>query len=226
MTRTHIDRPAKKLAGFAGLLGVLCPCIGLAVLPIWSFPGTGASASEIASFVERNQSALQTVMLLNAAGVSLWMIFGCGVWLRLRHATSGESLLAASFAVGLTGFVTLIMTGFVAFDVLVYRTPDPIGARLLYDLTFGLLAMSGAPTAVALGAFAAVALRDASLPRFTGCVAAIAAIAHVVLLFSFVIARGFLSLEGPVIVVIPALLFAWILSASIDLVAAPRRTQQ
>jgi hypothetical protein len=45
----------------------------------------------------------------------------------------------------------------------------------------------------------------------------VAALAHIVLLASLVIASGFFSLEGGVIIAIPAMLFAWILGTSIVL---------
>jgi hypothetical protein len=204
-----------KVAGMAGVLGVALPCAGVVVLPIWQFPGTGSSASELTTFVLRHETALSAAMVLNAAGVALWLIFGAGVWLRLRDASGQDNLLSACFAVGLIGFVILLLAGFVAMFLLSYSAKETPDARLLYDLTFGLLAMSGAPTAIALGSFAAMTLRGGTLPRFTAWLAVVTAAAHVVLLFSLVIPRGFFSLEGEVITVVPGLLFAWILVTGI-----------
>jgi hypothetical protein len=45
----------------------------------------------------------------------------------------------------------------------------------------------------------------------------VAALAHLVLLASLVITSGFFSLEGGVIIAIPATLFAWILGTGIVL---------
>ena len=45
-----------------------------------------------------------------------------------------------------------------------------------------------------------------------------AALAHLVLLASLVITSGFFSLEGGVIIAIPAVLFAWILGTSIAMI--------
>lgn len=84
------------------------------------------------------------------------------------------------------------------------------GAGLLYDLTFGLLAMSGMPTAIALIAYAGVVFRTRGLPFATAWIALVAAAAHVALLASFVIEEGFFSLQGEVIMTIPATLFLWI----------------
>jgi hypothetical protein len=66
----------------------------------------------------------------------------------------------------------------------VYRIPEASEPRLLYDLSFGLLAMSGVPTALALGSYAALAFRSAQLPTATAWLAAIAALAHLMLLAS------------------------------------------
>jgi hypothetical protein len=103
--------------------------------------------------------------------------------------------------------------------VLLYREADVSDPRLLYDLAFGLLAMSGAPTAVALGSYAALVYRAGYLPRWTALLALVGATAHVVLLASFVVTDGFFSLEGQVITAIPATLFMWIIGTGIAMLA-------
>jgi hypothetical protein len=140
----------------------------------------------------------------------------------MRAALPSGSILAACFAAGLTSLITLLLAGFTAFDILVYRKPDALEARLLYDLTFGLLAMSGMPTAVALTAFAIAAYRHCVFARVTGAVAAVSAVAHLLLLLSFIVGRGFFSLQGAVIAVVPALLFFWIAQTAATLTTQPR----
>jgi hypothetical protein len=203
-----------KLAGLAGLLSIV---LGIAAVPIdqmWTFPGTGATAGEVAGFVHTHRPALLVAMTLTTAAVGLWLVFGVGVWLWLREATGGESVFSACFLVGLVSFVTLLFAGFTSFIVLVYRAPEASDPRLLYDLGFGLLAVSGAPTALALGSYAALVFRSDRLPRWTASLAAVAALAHLVLFASLLITRGFFSLEGGVTIAIPAILFAWILGTS------------
>jgi hypothetical protein len=212
-----------KLAGAAGVLGIAFPVAGLFVLPIWQFPGTGSSAADLTRFAVGHGVSLPVVMVLNAAGVALWMIFGAGVWLRLREVCAGGSITPTCFAMGLVCFVTLLLTGFVAMFVLSYRAPHIVDAPLLYDMTFGLLALSGAPTAIALGSYAAASFRTNMLPRVTGWLAAIAAIAHVALIFSLVVPSGFFSLEGQVITVIPGFLFAWILATGLSMLRTNHR---
>jgi hypothetical protein len=212
------------LGGWAGVLGFVLPALGLLVLPIWDFPGTSSSGAEVVAFVTDHQGSLQWVMVLNTVGVSLWLVLGAAVWSRVRNATDDDPL-AACFALGLAGFVTLLLAGFACFDVLVLRAPDPSSASLLYDLSFALLAMSGPPTAIALGAYAWLNLRLALLPATTTLLAAAAAAGHLLLLLSFVVRDGFFSLEGQVITVVPGLLFAWVFATGVAMLRSDRQAQ-
>lgn len=208
---------AIKLAGLAGMVSIALGIAGSIVDEMQTLPGTGASASEIAGFVGAHRSALIIAMILSTAAVWLWLIFGVGVWQWLRETTGNVSLLSVCFLVGLVSFVTLLLAGFTSFSVLVYRAGGVSDPRLLYDLAFGLLAMSGAPTVLALGSYAAQVFRNSRLPGWTAWVAVVAALAHLVLLASLVITSGFFSLEGGVIIAIPATLFTWILGTSLVL---------
>jgi hypothetical protein len=58
------------------------------------------------------------------------------------------------------------------------RPSGPEVLILLYDLTFGLLAMSGMPTVIALAAFATAVYRHGVLPRYTAHLAFAAAVVH------------------------------------------------
>jgi hypothetical protein len=78
------------------------------------------------------------------------------------------------------------------------------------------------PTAIALSAYAAAIYRQRYLPVFTAHLAFVTAALHLTLLLSFVVGTGFLSLEGEVITVVPALLFAWILITSLTLATSAR----
>jgi hypothetical protein len=209
---------------WSGVLGVLAPVGALILLPIWQFPATGASAAQLMSFVTEHQRALQGVMVLNTLGVTLWLVFAVGVGHHMSRAVEDSSALPIGFMIGSGGFVTLLLAGFTAFDILVYRLPARVEARLLYDLTFGLLAMSGMPTAVALTCYALACRRIPALPGWTGGLAWVTAAAHVLLLLSFLFPSGFFSLQGEVITVVPGLLFIWIFATAIAL--RPDRSPQ
>jgi hypothetical protein len=211
------------VARWAGALGVVLPAVGTAVYPIWSYPATQASDADVARWAVANHDRLVTTQVLNTGGVALWLIFGAAVWTYLRDRLPAGSTLATGFAAGLVGFVTLILSGFTAFDLLLYRNRGAETSALLYDLTFGLLAMSGIPTAVALGSFAVAVYVHRMLPRSTAHLAVIAAAGHLLLIAAFIAHEGPLSLEGVVITAgIPVLLFAWILRTAL---AMPRKTQ-
>jgi len=207
MTGVFVGR---ALCAWAGVLGVALPVIGLFVFPIWDFPGTTTSGTGVVAFVHGHRHSLQWLMVLNTVGVSLWLVFGAATWGRLRRVTSDGDPLPVCFAMGVAGFVLLLLAGFTCFDVLVLRVPDASGASMLYDLTFGLLAMSGLPTAIALGAYAWVNAQYRLLPQVTSILAFLAGGAHLFLLASFVVPTGFFSLEGQVITMVPGLLFVWI----------------
>jgi hypothetical protein len=208
----------ERVVGLLGVAGVVLPVAALAVLPIWDFPGTGRSGMAVQHWADQHQGRLQVVMVLNTLGVTLWLAFGAALRPRLRGQLPAESPLADLFGSGFTAMTTILLAGFTSFDVLVYRAHD-LGAgeaRLLYDLAFGLLAMSGMPAAVALGAFAIATRRYDVAPSFLGVLAAVTAVAHLVLPSSLIVPSGPLSLESWPITVVPALLFAWILAAGIE----------
>jgi hypothetical protein len=213
---------AIKLAGLAGVASIVLGIAGAIVDQMWKFPGTSATAGEIAGYVDSHRSALLVAMVLSTAAVGLWLVFGVGVWVWLREMAGSVSVLSVCFLVGLVSFVTLLLAGFTVAIVLFYRAPEASDPRLLYDLGFGLLAMSGVPTALALGSYAAQVFQDRRLPRWTAWIAAMAALAHLGLLASLVITSGFFSLEGAVIIAIPATLFAWIAGTSVVLLRTSR----
>ena len=204
-----------RVARWAGTLGVVFPAVGIAVYPIWSFPGTQTSGADVARWAAVHHDRLVATQVLYTVGVGFWLIFGAAVCACLRHRLPAGSSLPTGFAAGLVGLVTLILSGFTAFDLLLYRHRGAESSALLYDLTFGLLAMSGIPTAVALGSFAVAVYRHRMLPRSTAHLAVVAASAHVMLLAAFIAPAGPLSLEGFLITWgIPVLLFAWILQTA------------
>lgn len=200
-----------QLARWAGTLGVAIPAAAIPVYPIWSFPPTHASGADIALWASAHHDRLVIAQALYTVGVGCWFVFGAGVWSRLRNRLPAGSQLAAAFGTGFVGLVTLILAGFAAFDILLYRPRSPELSALLYDLSFGLLAMSGIPTVVALGAFAIAVYRHRVLRLSTAHLAVIAAAGHILLLVAFIAPSGPLSLEGFLVVWgIPILLFVWI----------------
>ena len=223
VTETVGSWGAARVARWTGVLGILIPTIGLIVYPIWSFPGTRTSGADIASWTAAHHGRLVVTMLFYTIGVTLWLAFGAAVWSFLRDHLPAGSTLATGFGAGLIGYVTLLLAGFTAFELLLYRPPSAAVATLLYDLTFGLLAMSGMPTALSLAFFAVGVYRRRMLPLFTAHLAVAAAAAHVLLLFAFIAHAGPLSLEGFSITGIPALLWAWILVTAL---AMPRESQR
>lgn len=212
-----------RVARWAGTLGFILPAITLVVYPIWSFPGTQTSGSDVALWATTHHDRLVVTQLLNTVGVTLWFVFGAAAWTYLRDRLPARSILPACFAAGFIGCVTLLLSGFTAFDLLLYRQHTAETSTLLYDLTFGLLAMSGMPTVVALGSFAVAVYVHRVLPRYTAHLAIAGAAIHPLLLAAFIVHDGPFSLEGSSITAMPAFLFAWILGTAL---AMPRKAQE
>jgi hypothetical protein len=168
----------------AGVAGFPIPTASNLLVPIWSMPSTSASGAKVARFVLDHQAAFRGTLVLDVVGVTLWMVFGGAVWLRLRRASGSDTLATSLFGVAFTGMILLLMAGFTTALVLAYRVPKPATANLLYDMTFGLLAMSGMPAIVALTAYASVVLATKRLPRRTAELAILTATGHVLLLAS------------------------------------------
>jgi hypothetical protein len=211
MITTGEERSSARVARWAGTLGVAIPAAAIPVYPIWSVPPTQTSGTDIALWASAHHDRLVITQLLYTVGVACWLVFGAGVWTHLRNRLPAASPLATGFSVGIVALVTLILSGFTAFDLLLYRPRSAELSALLYDLTIGLLAMSGVPTVVALGCFATAVYRHRVLRRSTAHLAAIAAAGHVLLLAAFIAPTGPISLQGFLTVWgIPLLLFAWI----------------
>lgn len=205
-------RPAcVRVARWTGTLGVAIPAVAIPIYPIWLMPSTRVAGADIAQWAFAHHGPLVITQVLYTVGVGLWLVFGAAVWTCLRDRLPAGSALATGFGFGLVALATLVLSGFAVFDLLLYRPRSAELSTLLYDLAFGLLVMSGVPTAVSLTCFAIAVYRHRALRRSTAHVAAVAAAGHVVLLVAFIAPTGPLSLQGALTVWgIPLLLFAWI----------------
>jgi hypothetical protein len=207
-----------RVIGLAGLASfVLIIVAALVAPPLWDAPATTASGSEIADYAHDHRGRIIASLFLYSLAMGLFLCFAAGLWVWLRDAEPPPRPLSAVFAFGAVALVALILAGFVTGGVLSYRPQEPAIAQSLRDMTFAFLALSGIPTAVCLGAYGELVLRRRCLPAWTAWLAGLGAVAHVFIAASFVSHGDFLSLEGSVIVWVPATFFAWILATSVVL---------
>ena len=206
-----MSRP--RLTGLAGLAA-----FGLLILatfvspPLWNAPGTNASSAQVSAYFQEHSGRIVAGLMIFSLALGLLLCFVAGLWAWLREHERPPHALSALFALGAVAFAVLILAGFVPLYVLSYRSQPTTVAGPLYDLAFGLLAVSGIPTAVSLAAYAALVISLRCLQMWTAWLAIAAALAHVLIAASFVSRGSFLSVEGSVILWVPALLFAWILA--------------
>jgi hypothetical protein len=208
-----------RAIGWAGLSSFLLIMVAAFVVapPLWAGPGTQASAEQVADYVHAQSGRTIASLLVYSLALGLFLVFAMGLGLWLRQGERAPHWLSTTFLGGSVALTVLILAGFVAAGVMSYRLQTPAVAQALRDLTFGLLALSGVPTAVCLGAYAWLVMPGGSLPRWTMCPALLGVAAHLLLVASFVGHGSLLSLEGSVIVLVPGTFFAWILAASVAL---------
>jgi len=219
-TSTH----ATRLIGIVGLTSVTLIVIAAFVSPpLWSAPGESSSAAHVAAYLQANRGRTLASLYIYGLGMGLFLCFAAGLWSWLRQAESAPQSLSAAFAFGAIALATLVLASFATAGVASYRPQSPALAVSLSDLTFGLLALSGIPTAICLGAYAALVLRQRHLPAWTAWLAVLAVTAHLVVAASFMSHGSVLSLEGAVNVAVPATFFAWILATSAVLLAGTSR---
>ena len=210
-----------RVIGWFGVASFVLVVVGTAFEPLWDAPGTNASSREIDAYVGANRDGFLGSIFTYTLAMSLFFVFAVGLWAWLRERPGVDAALATLYGAGAVSLTTLLLAGFVPVFVMAYRAPGVEPARELYDLSFGVLAISGAPTAIALGAYAAIVIAARPLPLWTAWFAIVGAVAHVVLLASFLITDGFFSLEGGVIVAIPGTLFFWYLATGVAMIARP-----
>jgi hypothetical protein len=182
--------------------------------PLWEAPGTNASGATLVAYLQHDHSRTVASLFVYSLGMGLFLCFAGGLWSWLREREPAPQPLSALFAFAAIALVVLILAAFATAAVMSYRARPQALAVSLADLTFALLALSGIPTAVCAGAYGALVLRRRCLPAWTAWLALLAMDAHVLIAASFFSHGSFLSLEGAVIVVVPATFFAWILAAS------------
>jgi hypothetical protein len=191
--------------------------------PLWNAPGESSSAAHVAAYLQANHGRTVASLYIYSLALGLFLCFTAGLWSWLRQTEPAPQPLSAVFAFGAIALAVLIMASFATAGVASYRPQQPDLAVSLSDMTFGLLALSAIPTAVCLGAYAALILRHRCLPVWTGWLAVLGVVAHILIAASFMSHGSFLSLEGAVNVAVPAIFFTWILAVSVVLLRVPVR---
>ncbi len=211
-----------RIVGLLGLGAFALIAVATVISPLWEWPTTNASGEEIVGYMSEHRDAVLACTIFYSFGMGGFAVFAFALAERLRAVGSSEpqrTIFLGGFAV----LLAVVLAGFSAGLVLAYGADDldPKTAKVLYDLTFGTLAVSGVPTAIALGAAALIRESGGLLDPVGRFIAAGAAVTHIALLFSFFPESGFFSLEGGVIVAVPATMFAWLAYTSVALVRRP-----
>jgi hypothetical protein len=215
---TPLSARATRLIALAGLSSFALIVVAAFVAPpLWNSPSPSSSAARLAAYLQANHAHTIASLYIYSLAMGMFLCFAAGLSSWFRQVEPAPQPLSGVFAFGAIALTVLILAAFAIAGVMSYRAQQPAFAVSLTDTTFGLLALSGIPTAVCLGAYAALVLRHRCLPVWTGWLAMFAVDAHLLIAASFMSHGSFLSPEGDVIVAVPATFFAWILATSIVL---------
>ena len=212
---------ANRLTAFAGVATFLLVAIGFLVAPVWDAPESTSTVDQLNAYIRAHRGALLASLLLYSVAMGLFLCFAGGLREFLRVSRSKRARHA--FGYGAVALTALVLAGFAPLNVLAYRVPDRVVIQPLYDLSFGLLALSGIPTVIFMLAYAVMVADDRVLPIWTAWLAVAGAIAHVAVAAPFLASSGFVSLEGGIIVVAPFTFFLWVLGTSVGLLMTPAR---
>jgi hypothetical protein len=214
----QLSARATRLIALAGLASFALIIIAAFVAPpLWEAPGTNSSAAHVAAYLQASHARTIASLFIYSIGIGLFLCFTGGLSSWLRQVEPAPQPLTAVFVFGAVALAVLIFAAFAFADVASYSPQQPAFAAALSNITFALLALSGIPTAVCLGAYAALVLRHGCLPAWTAWLALLGVDAHLVIAASFFSHGSFISLEGSVILWAPATFFAWILAVGVVL---------
>jgi hypothetical protein len=164
-----------RVCGGAGVAGAVFVLAGISA--VGDAPDPHDSASSIAAYFVRNQTAIFTSSTLVTLGGLAIVVFLAGARERLRDVDA-PVLATVTFAAG-TGIVALLVLNEMMYVTLAYtrgRT-DPATAKSLFTLTIISSTVQAPLCAALFGAVSIVAFRHAILPRWfawTGVVGAVA----------------------------------------------------
>ena len=179
-------------------------------------PIAGAPATDIVTYYLRHQSGLEAESVADGVGMMFLVTFAATFHARVRSVPSLTVLVAA-------GIVAACALGEVAaFHTLAYRpNPEPALAALLNDLQSFTFQVTTFPILLFPAAAGASILDSRGLPRWLGFAAVAAAVLQAVSWISFFAAPGRLAAGALPDIVAFASLLAWLVAASLVMLARP-----
>ncbi len=216
MTATH-DMPVRRFTALAGCATVVLYI--LSAMLSYDAPEIDASPPDILKYAAASGGRLLVVVFVWGGITSAALCFLTGLWsvVRRRDEQDGMDEVLAILGLG-AGYVlfAIAQAGFVFILALGYRGTilDATQAKLMNDLIYLGITLSGFPTAVSTAAFAIMVRRTRAVAVWTSWIAAVAVIAHVVSAGSFA-QDGMLAPTGVPIYIAPTFYFIWMLTVSI-----------
>ena len=187
----------------------------------------GESAADIVARYSQGSDGYLRAAVAEGVSVGLLVIFVAGLHGAVARADEGARTLSRAAAIGATAALTLLLLGFALIATLAYRTAADADADVviaLYDLSslagqFGLFAL-----VVFLFANGAVMVRTGAVSRRLGY-AALGLGALSVVAAGGLEQHGILSVHDGLGFLALALVYVWVLAASVLLLRRARRSR-
>lgn len=182
-------------------------------------PGVEVGAPEVHAWVAGHRNEMLAAAYLWGLCTCATMGFLAGLWgaLKERSPTFAMLGLAGGFSV-----FTLAFAGFALWLGAAYGVAHqpPATTKLLADLNYLFVSMTGFPTAVSMGGFLAAMHRHPRVPAALQGLGVVVVAAHLLSAGAFA-ASGLLSPSGVGVYVAPVLYYLWILGVSLALLRDP-----
>jgi hypothetical protein len=211
----------ERFTGFAGLALTIAFALAALTAPPAGLLGAPETAGGTPAYlVEHRGATLVSAYLGGLAWGVLLVAFVVGL-AEVLGRVEGEPRLLAT--VGLAGGVALAAVLCVVVLILTVlvqpRTLEAGVAGVVHDALFLANNISGFPTAVCVGAFSAIVLRDGGLPRWIGWIGVAVVVVHLVSAAALA-ASGPFSPTGVFGTAAPALMTIWVGCISVHLLRA------
>jgi hypothetical protein len=167
-----------RSAAIAGFAFVVLNVVG--ALAPGSPPASNASAAKIAAYFADHSGAIKAQLLLGAIGIAALMWWLGGLWRLMSRAEGERPRLAIVAAVALASGLTLALVSGIATSTAAIRAESVDTTHLLYTMSLVAVSAAGFGIGLSILATCVLAFRTQFVPRWTGYLGGVAALAFFV----------------------------------------------
>ncbi|MBI1813866.1 MAG: hypothetical protein HYR72_02685 [Deltaproteobacteria bacterium] len=214
-----MDKRVTRITAYSALAIAVLFLPTIAIEIAYPIPGTGASASELATFFADHQTPFLVSVYLASLGFGgLLIVFGAGLWAILRRAEGGADVWSAIAFAACVATAAGILVADTIFLAVIHRAPvlDPASLPLLVDAAFAANLMTAFPNAVYVIAAGIVIVQTGVMPRWIAHGAFLVAAIHLLSAMSLA-HEGAFAPSGVLPTLAPLSHFVWLICVAVVL---------